>query len=78
MVLSAEKGDHALIALVNRYLKSYVDQVSIFISLMFFHIECQGMFNIKSLLYTLSRASFIFGGILGTSENRPKPKTIPA
>ncbi len=27
MKLSAEKGDHAVIALVNRYLKSYVDQV---------------------------------------------------
>jgi hypothetical protein len=28
MKLSAEKGDHAVIALVNRYLKSYVDQVN--------------------------------------------------
>jgi hypothetical protein len=27
MNLSAEKGDHAVIALVNRYLKSYLDQV---------------------------------------------------
>jgi methionyl-tRNA synthetase len=28
--LSAEKGDDAVIALVNRYLKTYVDQVSYF------------------------------------------------
>ena len=27
MALSSEKGDEALIALVNRYLKSYVEQV---------------------------------------------------
>ena len=28
MALSSEKGDDALIALVNRYLKSYVEQVT--------------------------------------------------